>query len=259
MYADIENSVYLIRKQNEVIGSSCAYQNPFHYLDPYGGTDSVAYFPRLTKNKTVTFELWIKGELKVTKAGIAKTESYNPQPLVWPAPSSKAAFFFGAAEYEWLNDTFFYWYNDPADVGYAPCYTGPISGEGVGMLTGYSKAVSDGGKDFFCPPWMREFVFVGVPPFHNLIGAEADARFSNALGGPISEICAAPFERNLNIDLWVSQGIVGNYQRYADNDFYSFYLPEIKEAINNIGNQEITQAFLATVEGADICFPICIS
>lgn len=251
MYADIENSVYLVRKQQENITSSCTYQNPFHYLESYGGIDSVAYFPTLTRSKTITFELWINGEVKVIKPDepTASTATLTPQPLVWPVPSSEASFFLGAAGYEWLNETFFYWYNDPSDRGWFPCLNDPTSSPG---LTGYSKAESDGGKDFFIAPWLRDFAFVGVPPFQNLIAAEAVERFRNFFGGNINPDCAAPFEKTLNIDLWVSQDIVGNYLKYADKDFYSFYLPEIKQVLNSYN---LPTGFL---EGVDVCFPLCL-
>lgn len=256
MYADIENDVYLLRRVRETATTTCSYQNPFKYREAYGDLESVAYFPSMLINQTISYELWIRGSLVKEIAGEQKAFTPTIQPIVWPMPSSNAAFFLGAPGYEWMNDTFFYWYNDPNDIGWPPCRDGSSESSG---LTGFEKAFSDGGKDFFYAPWVRDNCFKDVSAVHEIWAKEAEIRFRAIYGGVYKPECAAAFSEDYKLYLWISQDIVGNYIKYADKDFYSFYLPEIKEAINSVGNQEITQAFLATVEGAGVCFPICIA
>lgn len=250
MYADLEHDVYLIRKQAERHASSVTEQNPFHYFNLYATQDSIAYFMDLQKAVDVEFALYIGGVKKYSFIKPTVTSTHSAQPVVWPLPGSKSMFFLAAPGYEWMDITGFYSYNDPSDLGYSPCYTGFMTGDGVGMLTGYSRAEKDGGKDFFYPQWMRDSVFVGQGYFHTVMQQEAAKRFLNVLGGPISEICAAPFTEAFNIGMWISEAIIGNYIKYADHDFYSFFLPEVEQVINNLGNAEIKQLFDAAVAAA---------
>lgn len=258
MYADLENSVYLVKRITENITSSVSKQNPFHYFTLYSTQDSIAYFMELTKTQTITYELYKSGVIIKSVGGGTKTSTSTAQPVVWPQPSSKSMFFLAVPEYKWLEVSFFYWYNDPSDVGFAPCYYGFLTGDGVGILTGYERALKDGGKDFFYPDWIRDFAFIGVPPIHNLWATEAQARFSNILGGPINPDCAKATSSDYNIGMWISSEIIGNYIKYADTDFYSFFLPEVEKTLNNLGNQEITDTFLNAVNGATTCYPISL-
>lgn len=256
LYADFENHVYLLNRIYEDNKITASVQNPFEYLMPYGKQSSVAYFPILTQKTQSTYELWIQGVLVKQYIGMETSNELELQPLVFPMPSSDAYFFIGAPGYEWMINNFFYWYNDPSDIGWPPCFSGQSSSLG---MTGFSKAESDGGKDFFYPPWIRDNVFLDFDQYHRIYRAEAADRFINLIGGVYSEVCGAAFTKTYDFIVPNKQDIIGNYIKIADLDFYSFYLPEIKEAINNIGNPEITQAFLSVVEGADVCFPICIS
>lgn len=258
MYADIENEVYLLRKQEETITSTYTTQNPFKYLSPFGGMEALAFFPKLGKVKTVTYLLYIRGMQVFSSVPIVKNTAHVTTPIVWPMPGSTSTFRLKDPEYDWLNQTFFYWYNDPADMGYAPCNSGSISGLGEGTITGYEMALADGGKDFFYPQWIRDNAFVESELFHALFRTEAMHRFYDFIGGSINASCAKPYTTTFNVNLWISEAIIGNYIKYADFDFYSFFLPEVKQVINNLGNKEITDAFLAATKESTTCYPISL-
>jgi len=250
MYADLEHDVYLVRKQTETHTSRVEQQNPFQVFTLYATVQLIAYFMQIDSTIDVDFTLYVKGQPVASFAKDTVKKINTAQPVVWPQPSSKSMFFLAAPGYEWLKASWFYWYNDPGDIGYAPCYEGFLTGDGVGIMNGYKRAETDGGKDFFYPDWIRDYMFVGCPPFHSLMAAEAYERFYNVLGGPVSKRCAAPFKTTLNANLWVTQDIIGNYIKYADHDFYSFFLPEVEQVINNLGNTEIKQLFDAAVAAA---------
>lgn len=243
LYADIPNHVYLLKKTVENHTFTSDQQNPFVYFSLYCTVRSIAYFLQATKSKNYVYELWVHDKLVWSHNTELITTKYEPLPIVWPQPGSSSMFFNGAPEYAWMNDTWFYWYNNPSDVGFAPCNEkGYISGLGEGTLTGYSIALADGGKDFFYPNWIRENFLVNSW-IHNLWKLEAERRFYNVLGGKISKTCAAAFEEDFNLYPEISNEIYGNFIRIGDLDFWSFHLNEIEQVINNLGNADITKSF----------------
>ena len=257
LYADLEHHFYIVRKQEELLYSNYKAQSPFRYIGAYGSKESVAYFIDIRNTVTVKYKIILRGDvLHEFYAGETVLTPYV-QPIVWPPPESSASFFIGAPGYEWMVDDFFYWYNDPGDIGPFPCGSSQVSGLSPG-LTGYTKALDDGGKDFFYPPWIRSSFFAGVDQVHRLWSDEAEMRFRNSLGAKDGNECAKPYERDHTFGLLVKQDIIGNYIKYADKDFYSFFLPEVNQQLNKLGNQEITDAFLEAVNGATTCYPIGI-
>lgn len=248
LYADLENKMYLIKKNVEEHKFTSRQQNPFVFWGGYNSQNSIAYFLYGTRTKYTEYVLTINGVVVWSKETESAEFKYEPQPIVWPLPSHKASFYTGAEEYKWLNETYFYNYNDPSDVGFSPCYTGPITGDGVGMLYGYQRALDDGGKDFFYPKWVRDYAF-NESWIHELWKQEATYRFTNRLGGQISTTCAKGFETDYMITPAISSAIYGNYVHIGDSDFWSFYLPELKETVNKLGNDEIKTRFDKAIDG----------
>lgn len=243
LYCDIINNVFLVEEQTASSTLSHTVQNPFVYVSNNGATaKSVAYFPKQSIVNNKRYYLKIKGATVFEHKVDEKTYSMEITPIVWPVPSSKAAFFLGAPEYDWMNITGFYNYNDPKDLGFAPCVD-VVSGGGEGLLTGYEKAFADGGKDFFYPQWVRDRFLVGSE-IHNFWKFEAEKRFYNRLGGIVDkELCGAAYKMNYDMPITVSNDFCGNYLKDGDKEFYSFIVKSIDKVIVSLGSEEIKKSF----------------